>query len=690
MTQPSSAPRPAAAAFENAPMPLPEDLERAHDALGQCALVLERIDTPPMDLTEAARTLELTFERLFASYRRVEDPARCLPEAREALAAFQAELARDAGHPMLGMVRDLASNVDRHLTDAETRLRAAPWAPPAAPAEQRASLRQLRLHEITRPNLVARVRVAPALPPEVQTPAIAAPTPATFEELDAAVARLRDQAAERARPKLAAPADAPPAPDASPSAEPDASAFVAKPGTAWSRRRFVEERATGAFEEVLLSWIQRLPIGGERWQSAVFIEQRMLAGVDAIVALGPDALQHLETITLGNPTRTPAHLAALTVALGCVEGRDTLALAERLLYEQESIGPEWAESFAAALALVPHPDASRLAWRFAHSPHANHRALGMRVLVRRGVFDRELFWKAAHDEPDVAAEALPTLANSLRGDEARPVLDQALARSEEHPAMRVAALRALSWSYYPPGGVLLLEEFQKKDSAEAAILLAQGSSRVGANQLLEWVRPRPTAAGAQALGWTGLLDAIPVLIAALGSPDELLQAASAEALDRITGAGLREEVEIPPEAVLDPDVPDPVPDDGPSLAQKVRSPRDQPEAGSPDRVERITRDPQRWRAWWVKNGPQWDPNLRFRRGYPWTPHIVWRELSQTFSTPADRRWLKHELVLRTSSQLHCDPADLVAHQELTLAAAEHTATAASRAAPGSWSEAQRR
>jgi hypothetical protein len=669
-------PRPAlATANEASFVGLPEDLEGAHETLGQCALILERVDSPPIDLTPAVIALELAFDRLFASYRAVEDPAECLPAARAAVVTFQSELARDAGHPMLTIVRDLAATAERLLAEAETRLRAAPWSPPPAVPELRASLRLPRVHSLARPSLVAQVRVARAKAPEVQAPLPELTTPTTFAELDAAVAGLRERSAARAQP---------PSPPVD-----DSPATIPRGERAWSRRRFIEERALGAFEEVLLAWIQRLPIAGERWQSATFIEQRLLAGVDALAALGPAALAHLDPLTLGNPTCSPAHLSALTLALGSIEGRDTLALAERLLYEQESVSPEWADAFGEALALVPHPDASRLAYRYASSTHAAHRALGLRVLVRRGVFDRELLAKSALDEPLVASEALPALASVTTRDGARSLLDRAIERSDEHPALRAATLRALSVNCHPSAEALLVRDFQDQDNADAGILLAQSSGRAGAGRLLTWVQARPTAAGAQALGWTGLVDAVPVLIAALATKDELLQAASAEALERITGAGLLEEVEIQPERIMDPDLPDPVPDDGPSLAQKVSSPRDQPGSGSPDRIERLTRSPERWRGWWQHNGANWDRSLRYRRGYPWSTHVVWMELSRALATPFDRRRLKHELSLRTGAPVLCDPGDFVAQQEFVLAAFEATASAA-RGTPGAWAEAQRR
>ena len=674
----------ARATGEIALIPLPEDLERAHDALEQCALILERIDSPPMDLTAAVAALELAFDRLYASYRGVEDPAECVPAAQAALATFQSELARDAGHPMLTIVRDMASSADRHLSEAEMRLRAAPWAPPPPVGELRASLRLPRLHSLERPNLVAKVRVAKAPLPEVQSPQPEIPTPTTFEELAAAVAGLRERSAARARPPAASEAPALP-PEA---AEIAPNPFTGPAEKAWSRRRFSEERALGAFEEVLLAWIQRLPIAGERWQSAIFIEQRLLSGVDALAALGPAALAHLDALTLGNPTSTPAHLSALTLILGSIDGRDTLALGERFLHEQESVSPEWAEAFGAALALVPHPDASRLAFRYAHSAHVAHRALGLRALVRRGVFDRELLARAALDEPLVAAEALPTFGQITARDEASFVLDQAIERSEQQATLRAATLRALSANCHLAAETLLFQDFQSKDSAEAGILLAQSSGRSGANKILEWVRPRPTAAGVQALGWTGLVDAVPVLIAALASPDEPIQAASAEALERITGARLLEEVEIQPERVMEPDVPDPVPDDQPSLVRKVGPADDRVETGSPDRIERITRDAQRWRAWWAQNGQYFERSQRYRRGYPWSTKVVWTELCRALATPAERRWLKHELNVRTGVMLLCDPHDFVAHQEQVLAAFEATAEA-TRATPGSWSEAQR-
>jgi hypothetical protein len=98
------APTPLArSAREPSLIPLPEDLERAHDACEQCALILERIDTPPMDLSAAVAALELTFERLYASYRGVEDPAECLPAALATPERSRAAIARSTlGAPTPG------------------------------------------------------------------------------------------------------------------------------------------------------------------------------------------------------------------------------------------------------------------------------------------------------------------------------------------------------------------------------------------------------------------------------------------------------------------------------------------------------------------------------------------------------------------------------------------------------------
>jgi hypothetical protein len=202
------------------------------------------------------------------------------------------------------------------------------------------------------------------------------------------------------------------------------------------------------------------------------------------------------------------------------------------------------------------------------------------------------------------------------------------------------------------------------------------------------VHGRPTLAGVEALGWLGSLEAVPDLIHALELPDDALRASSARALERVTGAGLLEEVEVPPEQILDPDVPEPIAEEGPSLARQASSPRDLPSDGSPDRVQRPAQDPGRWRAWWQLHGSHWDRSLRYRRGFRFTAHVVWRELKSALATPAERRLLKHELTLRTSRRLDLDPEDFVVAQQRTLAAFEPIARAAS-GNEGAWAEAHR-
>jgi hypothetical protein len=116
----------------------------------------------------------------------------------------------------------------------------------------------------------------------------------------------------------------------------------------------------------------------------------------------------------------------------------------------------------------------------------------------------------------------------------------------------------------------------------------------------------------------------------------------------------------------------------------VGDPRDEPEPPAPEIVERPTIDAARWRAWWKERQADIDPSRRYRRGHPYTPLISLRELDGVWPiTPAERRNLQRELILRTGSFVRTDVNDFVVVQEEAMKAWEDIAARAS-SSPGSW------
>jgi hypothetical protein len=83
-------------------------------------------------------------------------------------------------------------------------------------------------------------------------------------------------------------------------------------------------------------------------------------------------------------------------------------------------------------------------------------------------------------------------------------------------------------------------------------------------------------------------------------------------------------------------------------------------------VEQPTTDQRAWRAWWTDHGVDMKPGRRFRRGMVYTPAVVHGELDHGLCTPAERRALQWELVIRTGHVVRLDPHDFVVVQQAAL------------------------
>ncbi|KIG19096.1 3-oxoacyl-(acyl-carrier-protein) synthase [Enhygromyxa salina] len=127
------------------------------------------------------------------------------------------------------------------------------------------------------------------------------------------------------------------------------------------------------------------------------------------------------------------------------------------------------------------------------------------------------------------------------------------------------------------------------------------------HERLTQLEATPTAL--EALGNAGLVESLPFLLDGLDHDDEPVVEAAACALDRITGAGLREDL-------LDED----------GLLE----------------VRRCI-DPKTWRTW--LDGRQW-PAGRLRDGQPFSVQACWNELIAGSSERLRRRWAADELALR--------------------------------------------
>jgi uncharacterized protein (TIGR02270 family) len=659
------------------------ELERAHDRLRRAAMLLERGAEPAAELVAAARAMQSSFRSLYDAF---DGRADALHEIRDAVIHLDEAdglLARISGDAAVTLARQHLAEARRHLGVADERLAHVPPTARVPAPDLRAGGEVPALHRLDRPSLVPVIRV-PELPTPEPTHAAgsADPAPRTFEELDAAFERLRGRVAARSSARAASAPAAKPA-----SVAPVPAGFAQDPLPAIDERSFVHARARDCLDEIAMVGEQRAPLLGDPWRAALFLERRMIAAMDAIASMGSVAIAHLEPLVMDAPAKDGSRVFAIAMALGCIDGRDALAAAERVFSAVATGDAGALVRFAAASKLTPHPLVALAMRTYLADADPVLRALAIDVLGYRNVATpSELMTAATADAAPVAATALPYLA--LGGHPAAVEAARAAAASD------VAALREAAWIALAIAGdarlpAALASALSGPSAAAAASLLALTGESADASHLLEVARAAPTRPLVDAVGWAGAASAIPALIGMLQVPEVGL--AAAYALERITAAGLIEDAEIEPEDidVAEPPEPDVGEPKQKRLKYALSDPRDLPPEPAPEIVQQPTTDVARWTKWWSDNGARFEPGSRYRRGQPYTPAVVLAELDTGPCTPAERRVLHRELCVRTGERLRFDPHDFVAVQEASIDAWRPLAARAS-SAPGRWTRSSRR
>lgn len=671
------------------------DLEQAHDRLHRAARALESLTDPPWDLRPAAESIAKAVERVYLAYDERAERHRATYDASTEAAEARDRLQKLEGG---GKVDEALAHLDdarAALSSAERRLAHLVPREPPLPAPLRASELVPTLHAMMRGPLVPRFRVAaPPPPPPVLPPPIVPPK--TLEELKAMVEEVKRRAVvmrEANAEKLRKPREPlPPKPEQRPG-------FVAEIPSAKKPLDWLGERARDCFEEVAMIGLQRMPLLGDPFRSTQFLERRMLCAFDAIAALGPGALMRLEPLALDSPVKDPARAFAAAFVFGCIEGRDALGAAERILRWYGPSVDDIADGFANGLKLATNPLVDVVARAWLSDPDPSMRAIGIDVLgYRRTATPEELVACANDSAPRVATKALPYLGalNPPQHTQAmHDAIDSALQAFDLD--LRDAAWTAMSLSAHHHVSTTLNRALGEEGSTDrAAIPLAIVADAQDAAELLRRAEEKPTESLLLALGWAGAADCVPFLIKQVAGKKKELKIAAANALDRISGARLYEEMAIDPEKIEVEDPPTPEIDlGGPKppkplpLAQKISDPRDLPGKGAPDALELPTTNASRWQHWWNERRDSFRSGSRYRRGHPYTPLVSWWELDQWRVTPFERRMLQRELVVRTGQYVPFDPFDFIPVQEAALQQWEQHARQASGHG-GSWSRSMRR
>ncbi len=650
---------PEAAAFDPE-APWIAHLERAHRMAHQVAQSIAEETLPSHHLAPAARHLESGLRAMYDAFDGRTDRPTAIGIAHAKLWDAAILVARGGLPLSLATLRAACSE----LIAAEERYPRVTLTSSNS-GTLRASSDVLPLHAVARPSLGPSLR-APAIPVEAPVePAPELPEPTTFEELAAVAKAARLRGAQRAKaltqrraaPKLERKREVPEVPPGF--------AFAPPPRT--DDDALVRRWARECFDEIGMLAIQRAPLPGDSWRDCQGLERRLVAVIDAVAALGPAAIAHIEAYAMDAPAADSMRIFAAALLGGCLEGRDALACAERVLHRFGPSDPLVSEPFVAAMKLAPNPFVPNAMRALLVSDDPACQVIAVEVLAYRGeLTPTELEALSETENAKILALVLPLLGATRHPDAARAI-ERGLAHADL--TVQEAALDAMALSARKDVAAAARAAAEGALGDQALIRLAVVARDEDARWLMERMKKRPSVKVIEAMGWLGLVDAVEPLIRALESGEEAEKRAAGAALDRLLGANLVEGIEVLPEALEDVEVVDPTAEverkeqKPRPLAELVSDPRDVPSAGSKETLEVPSTDPAAWRAYWVENRERLAKMGRVRRGQPYAASIVLYELDQLVLSMEERRMLHRELAVRTGRVTRFDPHDLVAVQD---------------------------
>lgn len=321
-------------------------------------------------------------------------------------------------------------------------------------------------------------------------------------------------------------------PDAAPAARRwRVDADVGRIDTAVFRRQAIEECLDTA--AVLRAY--REPLPGETWMLPRKSEQRLLAQVNAIVALGPDALRWVAALAIDPDIPDPSRVFAALFVLGCVSGDETIGTA-RAIFDAAMRHPDESGAAVEALAVSPNPELAACVDRHLTDPRGHARAAAARVLAYRGELS-EPWWHRLVRDADLhvvrAALAAPlSRFDPERCDDAlRPLLehgDEAIVR----PALRAGQSLGLDSARASAADIVR----SGTDWADAAACLARFGRLQDARLLRDFLERGSGLDGCGAAATLGSIDLVETLLQKLDrETDPREKARACASLTHITG-----------------------------------------------------------------------------------------------------------------------------------------------------------
>jgi hypothetical protein len=304
-------------------------------------------------------------------------------------------------------------------------------------------------------------------------------------------------------------------------------------GTPAFRTRAVEE----CLDTVAVLRAYREPLNAETWLTPAGSERRLLAQVNAMIALGPAALEQVRVLSLDGDVPDPGRVFASLFVLGCVEGRQWLEPALDIFLAAAVRNANEAAAAIEAASLCPNSGIAALLTPLLDDERSRVRASATRVLAFRGALS-EAQWTDAMLDGDVAVVAAALAAPLQRYDRSAcdRVLRPSLAEGSSEELARLAMRAGLSLGLDSAHARVRAIARSNPSWAGAAHLLALVGDLSDA-LVREMLERAEVMQGLQAAAVLGSLELVPDLLEVINRTDAPPEVgiSARQALATITG-----------------------------------------------------------------------------------------------------------------------------------------------------------
>jgi hypothetical protein len=369
----------------------------------------------------------------------------------------------------------------------------------------------------------------------------------------------------------------------------------------------------------------RPPEPGETWLTPAASERRLLAQVNAIIALGPEALEQVVDLGVTPDVPDAPRVFASLLVLGCTAGSSWVGRIGPLFVSAAERNPAEASAAVEACGLSPSLELDAVLVSVSEHEHPRVRAGAIRARAFRDTLPQS-HWETAMQDRE--AEVVIAAMQARLGGYDRARCDSLLEPWywSENRSIARSALRA-GLTLRLPSARAAATDIVRRDPAwaDAATTLAMFGYLGDARLIREILSGPGIRSGIVAAGVLGSIELVPDLLTLLGhtAVDDDVHLLSAQALTNVTG------------------------------------------------IPAVEANPEAMSSLWNERAASFNPRVRYRAGEPLTAELLLRVLRAPHVLRRDRQDAYVELLAVTESAVpRFSPHDFVGVQVQSLSTIE--------------------